>query len=211
VKTVVEQLRLQNNAGMSDELSEAEKQKKREFGQNVVNNSPYGKMNKDGDRYELVLVNHCSVISERAVFIAGLAQAGMMRFMPAPIVFPMNDFPANSFIFFTSMATALSFVSGFLLTSVEIFTSDTDLDCQLAYAINISPLAKTCFIGYIASFFCLAITIALMGPGTAYLPIYWNAGIYCGLASIVALLGGILVVYRYHHKISLMTDKYIKK
>jgi len=197
-----------------------------EFADSVINDSKYGKFKREGhdDPYESTLLKHCSTISGRAIFIAGLGQQAMMRFMPnagldygmgawtpnstiyenpSPIPggtphFAYDDIAANSFLFFATLATGLAFVSGFTLSTVEIFVADAPEQKQLAFAILVTPLARACYFAYGTSLVLISITIVLMGYGTNSPS--W-ACLSLGLISALTMLGGFLYSNHWANKI----------
>ena len=182
----------------------------------IVNNSTYGRFKRGvgEDAYEDQLIAQCNTMSGRAIFIAGLGQQGMLRFMPNagldygmgawlhPIEnsparggtphFAYDNIAANSFIFFATLATGLAFVSGFIFTALDIWINDAAKKKQLAFAILVTPLARAAFIGYSLSLCSISVMLILTGYGTNT-----PKGVYVvfGSVSAASMLAGFLFAY----------------
>ena len=107
-------------------------------------NSQYG-CPKNAVKLQDFLLKQSNIISSRAIFISGLAQQGIMRFMPTPVVYDESDHVANSFVVFVSLAMALSYFSGNIFFVFQIFIPDTIKSMQLPFAILIYPLQPFAF------------------------------------------------------------------
>jgi hypothetical protein len=98
------------------------------------------------------LLKQSNIVAGRAIFISGLAQQGIMRFMPTPVVFSESDHAANSFLAFVSFAMALSYFAGNIFLLLQVFIPDTVKDKQLPFAILVKPIANILFTCYISGF-----------------------------------------------------------
>ena len=188
----------------------------------IVNNSEYGQFKRGvgEDAYEDQLIAQCNILSGRAIFIAGLGQQGMLRFMPNagldygmgawlhPIKnspapggtphFAYDNIAANSFIVFATLATGLAFVSGFIFTALDIWINDAAKKKQLAFAILVTPLARAAFIGYSLSLCSISVMLILTGYGTNT-----PKGVFVvfGCVSAASILAGFLFAYTKYRKI----------
>lgn len=119
-----------------------------------------------GDKYNVYFAKESSIIATRALFIAGLTQNGMMRFSSFT---PLDSYLGQSFIIFSTIATAASLLSGVLLIWANVFLVDTESEKQLAFSILLAPLLERMLTLYTVSYVCIALSIFVMGQGINYL------------------------------------------
>jgi len=111
------------------------------------------------------LLKQSNIVAGRAIFISGLAQQGIMRFMPEPVVFSSDDHAANSFLVFVSFAMALSYLSGNVFLLLQVFIPDTIKEKQLPFAILIKPIANILFACYVSGFVALFLANIFVADG----------------------------------------------
>lgn len=119
-----------------------------------------------GDRYDKYFTQESNTISTRALFIAGLAQNGIMRFSEFTLT---DNYLGQSFIVFSTIATASAFLAGIVLIWSNVFLIDTETNKQLAFSILLAPLLETMLKIYMISYITIAISILVMGWGTGSL------------------------------------------
>lgn len=120
----------------------------------IVKNSIYGDPMRSEPLQDFLL-KQSNVVSGRAIFISGLAQQGIMRFMPTPVEFRAQDHAANLFLVLVSLAMGFSYFSGNIFLLFQVFIPDTIKSKQLAFAIMIKPIANILFFCYISGFLAL--------------------------------------------------------
>lgn len=146
LKIVFSQLSLQSYCPVSG-LPQVDEKK-------LVSESVYGNPSRTESLQDFLL-KQSNVVAGRAIFISGLAQQGIMRFMPTPAVFSESDHAANAFLVFVSFAMALSYFSGNIFLIFQVFIPDTIKEKQLPFAIMIKPISNILFICYIGGFIAL--------------------------------------------------------
>ena len=151
----------------------------------LVKESPYGNENRS-ESLQDYLLKQANIISGRAIFISGLAQQGIMRFMPTPAVFSDDDHFANSFLVFISFAMALSYFAGGVFFLFQVFIPDTIKEKQLAFAILIQPVAKFVSICYVGSFFALSLGNMFVADGCNFDQLR-GSSIFFGLLGVLLL------------------------
>ena len=152
----------------------------------LVRDSPYGSKNRS-ESLEEFLLKQSNVVAGRAIFISGLAQQGIMRFMPTPVVYDDDDHAANAFLVFVSFAMALSYFSGNIFLLFQVFIPDTIKIKQLAFAILIQPMARFLFVCYIGGFIALFLGNIFVADGC-------NFGELRGVSIFFGFIGLLFVV-----------------
>ena len=147
IKIAVSQLKLQHYGGYNSGVELVDYKE-------ILASSHFGSENRS-ESLQSFLLKQANIVSSRAVFIAGLAQQGIMRFMPDPVVYGEDDHPANAFLVFVSIAFAASYFSGNVFLLFQVFIPDTVKLKQLAFAIMIYPIANIFFACYIFGFLAL--------------------------------------------------------
>jgi hypothetical protein len=159
IKIVFSQLKLQDYS--DDNLMDRIDDKK------LVEDSAYGDKSRS-EPLQNFLLKQSNIVAGRAIFISGLAQQGIMRFMPSPAVYKESDHGANSFLVFVSFAMAFSYFSGNIFLIFQVFIPDTVKSKQLAFAIMIKPIANFLFFCYISGFIALFLGNIFVADGCAF-------------------------------------------
>ena len=177
-KIVLSQLKLQNYS-TTDAVARVDDD-------DVVRESIYGSSNRSESLQEFLL-KQSNVVAGRAIFISGLAQQGIMRFMPTPEVYKESDHLANAFLVFVSFAMAFSYFAGNIALLFQMFIPDTIKSKQLAFAIMIKPIANFFFFCYIMGFLALFLGNIFVADGCNYESLR-RVSICFGLVGLVMLV-----------------------
>jgi hypothetical protein len=141
---------------------------------------------------EQYVLNQSNIMSGRAVYVAGFCNAGIARYLT-------NDYEAGTaYLFFMCMASALAIISSFLLSNICVFLNYTDDAKQRALAIMFLPIMRRLSRVYFASFFSLAVAIALMGWGCGYPDQAWITAL-CGAIGFALLT--LSALFAHHRKV----------
>lgn len=99
---------------------------------------------QDSDQIEEKLKAQCDMIAGRALYIAGMSQTGILRYLPlqSPGTFSRL---ATAFLFFSCMATATSLLSSSFLSVISIFINDAPTNKKRPMSILLQPIAELCF------------------------------------------------------------------
>ena len=149
-------------------------------------------------RIELTLSNHrneepieeklklqCDIIAGRALYIAGMAQNGILRYL---IPEPAYSNLATSFLIFSCLATGTALLSSSFLSVISIFINDAPSEKKRSISILFEPIATICFKVYATSFIFIAVMILLMPYGCNY-PQQAIYSVLCGTISLILIIG----------------------
>ena len=131
----------------------------------------------------------CDIIASRAIYIAGIAQNGVLRYLPYGSY--SNSSYSNigiAFLFFSCIATATALLSSSFLSVVSIFINDAPDYKKRAISILFEKsIANISFALYAFSFIFIAIMIILMPYGCHY-PTQAIYNIINGSVSLISII-----------------------
>lgn len=156
------------------------------------------KIFREEDSLEQYIITQCSVVSGRAVYIAGFCQSGLARYIAT------NDSRGHAFLVCMSLASAFAILPAFLLSNISIFLNVTESSKQRALAIILFPFARLLFVSYYCSFFMLGIAVTLMGWGCGYENQAWITAT-CGATGTFLLALGMVSMTRMYLSARKMT------
>ena len=168
----------------------------KEIHQKILDESVNNNRSECVESYEDYILKQCTTIGARSIFIAGLGQQALMRFMPSPLIFLETDHSANFFLVTASFATASGMISTFINVTILVFLPDMPLSKQRLFAILIKPISQLSFFLYGCSFFCIAFVLVFVGEGTGYAQSLVTR--HQDMASIATSIGLIFFLYTMH-------------
>ena len=134
----------------------------------------------------------CDIISGRALYIAGMAQNGILRYLPPGFNHTSMSKTyydlGRAFLVFSCLATGSALLCSTFLSVISIFINDAQSDKKRSISILFEPIAKACFKAYASSFIFIAFMIILMPFGCDYSQ-QAICSILCGTIALISIIG----------------------
>ena len=166
-----------------------------------------------GDMEGLVtrVVKQVDTLAGRAVYVAGMAQAGLwsyrMQMTTGPYAVSAKEIAfGKTFLSSACIGLALALIAAMTLSTVSVFVQDLEHPDRQTILVNrLAKLVKYSFLCYFVSFFFLALCILFMPWGCQYaqqasinVPIALGAGLICvsGLVWCLTVQGKVTSMYQ---------------
>jgi len=136
--------------------------------------------------YAAKVKEECETLAGRAVYVAGLSQNSVMRFLATSN--DANNIAGHAFLVFGCFSTAFAIIAAYTLSNIAIHLSSFDTkQMEVAFATKMQPLVYFAHACYLFSFFSLVASITLMAHGCNYAA-YGGVNMIIGTSSLAFLL-----------------------